>query len=202
MAISPLENKINLILKRSSDLVVSLLVITLLLSWLIPLLALFIKITSRGPVFFIQSRSGKNGVAFNCIKLRSMYVNNDAHSKQASENDSRITSAGKFIRKFSLDELPQFFNVICGDMSIIGPRPHMLFHTEAYSEIVDDYMNRLHVKPGITGLSQVMGYRGEIKNKMMIANRVRLDIFYIKKWSVGLDIKIVFKTIRLILIGD
>ena len=202
MAISPLENKINLTLKRSSDLVVSLLVIILLLSWLIPLLALFIKITSRGPVFFIQSRSGKNGVAFNCIKLRSMYVNNDAHSKQALENDSRITSAGRFIRKFSLDELPQFFNVIYGDMSIIGPRPHMLFHTEAYSEIVDDYMNRLHVKPGITGLSQVMGYRGEIKNKMMIANRVRLDIFYIKKWSVGLDIKIVFKTIRLILIGD
>ncbi len=202
MVISPLEHKIYLKLKRSCDLVVSLLVIILLLSWLIPLLALFIKITSRGPVFFIQSRSGKNGVAFNCIKLRSMYVNNDAHSKQASENDSRITSAGKFIRKFSLDELPQFFNVICGDMSIIGPRPHMLFHTEAYSEIVDDYMNRLHVKPGITGLSQVMGYRGEIKNKMMIANRVRLDIFYIKKWSVGLDIKIVFKTIRLILIGD
>ena len=202
MAISPLENKINLTLKRSSDLVVSLLVIILLLSWLIPLLALFIKITSRGPVFFIQSRSGKNGVAFNCIKLRSMYINNDAHSKQALENDSRITSAGKFIRKFSLDELPQFFNVIYGDMSIIGPRPHMLFHTEAYSKIVDDYMNRLHVKPGITGLSQVMGYRGEIKNKMMIANRVRLDIFYIKKWSVGLDIKIVFKTIRLILLGD
>jgi len=202
MPISPLENKINLMLKRSSDLAVSLLVILLLLSWLIPLLALFIKVTSRGPVFFIQSRSGKNGVAFNCIKLRSMYVNNDAHSKQALENDSRITSAGKFIRKFSLDELPQFFNVIYGDMSIIGPRPHMLFHTEAYSEIVDDYMNRLHVKPGITGLSQVMGYRGEIKNKMMIANRVRLDIFYIKKWSVGLDIKIVFKTIRLILIGD
>jgi putative colanic acid biosynthesis UDP-glucose lipid carrier transferase len=202
MAISPLENKINLTLKRSSDLVVSLLVIILLLSWLIPLLALLIKITSRGPVFFIQSRSGKNGVAFNCIKLRSMYINNDAHSKQALENDSRITSAGKFIRKFSLDELPQFFNVIYGDMSIIGPRPHMLFHTEAYSEIVADYMNRLHVKPGITGLSQVMGYRGEIKNKMMIANRVRLDIFYIKKWSVGLDIKIVFKTIRLIVLGD
>ena len=202
MVISPLENKINAKLKRSCDLGVSLLVIILLLSWLIPLLALFIKITSPGPVFFIQSRSGKNGVAFNCIKLRSMYVNNDAHSKQALENDSRITSAGRFIRKFSLDELPQFFNVIYGDMSIIGPRQHMLFHTEAYSEIVDDYMNRLHVKPGITGLSQVMGYRGEIKNKMMIANRVRLDIFYIKKWSVGLDIKIVFKTIRLILIGD
>ncbi len=202
MVISPLENKINAKLKRNCDLVVSLLVIILLLSWLIPLLALFIKITSPGPVFFIQSRSGKNGVAFNCIKLRSMYVNNDAHSKQALENDSRITSAGRFIRKFSLDELPQFFNVIYGDMSIIGPRPHMLFHTEAYSEIVDDYMNRLHVKPGITGLSQVMGYRGEIKNKMMIANRVRLDIFYIKKWSVGLDIKIIFKTIRLILIGD
>ena len=131
-----------------------------------------------------------------------MYVNNDAHLKQALENDSRITSAGKFLRKFSLDELPQFFNVIYGDMSIIGPRPHMIIHTETYSEIVDDYMNRLCVKPGITGLSQVMGYRGEIKNKMMITNRVRLDIFYIKKWSVVLDIKITIKTIRLILFGD
>ena len=202
MAISPLENKINLTLKRSSDLVVSLLVIILLLSWLIPLLALLIKITSRGPVFFIQSRIGKDGVPFNCIKLRSMHLNNLANQQQAVENDVRITWMGKFLRNFSLDELPQFINVLIGQMSIIGPRPHMLKHTETYSGIVEDYMNRLHVKPGITGLSQVMGYRGEIKNKMMIANRVRLDIFYIKKWSVGLDIKIVFKTIRLIVLGD
>jgi putative colanic acid biosynthesis UDP-glucose lipid carrier transferase len=202
MSISPLENKTNLIVKRTSDLVVSLLVIILLLSWLIPLLALLIKLTSRGPVFFVQPRSGKNGVPFGCVKLRSMYVNKDAHSQQALENDSRITGAGKILRKFSFDELPQFFNVINGDMSVIGPRPHMLYHTEAYSEIVDDYMNRLHVKPGITGLSQVMGYRGEIRNKMMISNRVRLDIFYIKKWSIGMDIKITLKTIKLIFLGE
>jgi putative colanic acid biosynthesis UDP-glucose lipid carrier transferase len=135
MGISPLESKTNMILKRISDLVLSLLVILFLLSWLIPLLAFLIKITSRGPIFFIQKRSGKNGTPFECIKLRSMYVNNDAHSQQALENDARITSAGKILRKFSLDELPQFFNVIAGDMSVIGPRPHMLYHTETYSEI-------------------------------------------------------------------
>ena len=127
---------------------------------------------------------------------------NGTTEKEASKNDPRVTKIGKLMRKTSMDELPQFINVLIGQMSIIGPRPHMLKHTETYSEIVEDYMDRLHVKPGITGLSQVMGYRGEIKNRTMIANRVRLDIFYIKKWSVGLDIKIVFKTIRLILIGD
>lgn len=197
----PLENTQNIILKRSIDVLVALTVILLLLSWFIPILAIIIKLTSKGPIFFIQERSGKDGVPFNCIKLRSMYPNTLANQQQAIENDSRITWIGKFLRKFSLDELPQFINVLIGQMSIIGPRPHMLKHTEAYSEIIDDYMHRLHVKPGITGLSQVMGYRGEIKNNLMIANRVRLDIFYIKKWSICLDIKIALKTVKLILLG-
>ncbi len=197
----PLETTINLILKRSIDVIVSLTVIFLFLSWFIPILAIIIKLTSRGPVFFIQKRSGKNGVLFNCIKLRSMYPNALANQQQATENDNRITWIGKFLRKFSLDELPQFINVLIGQMSIIGPRPHMLKHTETYSEIVEDYMDRLHVKPGITGLSQVMGYRGEIKNRTMIANRVRLDIFYIKKWSIGLDMHIAMKTVKLMLMG-
>lgn len=197
----PLENTINLILKRSIDVLVALTVIVLILSWFIPVLAIIIKLTSKGPIFFIQVRSGKDGVPFNCIKLRSMYPNELANQQQAIENDNRITWIGKFLRQFSLDELPQFINVLIGQMSIIGPRPHMLKHTETYSEIVEDYMNRLHVKPGITGLSQVMGYRGEIKNRAMIANRVRLDIFYIKKWSICLDIQIALKTIKLILLG-
>lgn len=200
-SILPLENKGNLILKRCADLVISSFVIVFLLSWLIPVLAIFIKMSSKGPVFFIQTRSGKDGVPFECIKLRSMHVNEHADKEQALENDSRITWAGRFLRKFCLDELPQFINVLRGEMSVIGPRPHMLYHTETYSELVDEYMDRLGVKPGITGLSQVMGYRGPIVSTDMISNRVRLDIFYIKKWSVGLDFIITFKTMKLILFG-
>lgn len=127
-----------------------------------------------------------------------MYLNADAHTQQATENDDRITPVGNLLRKLCLDELPQFFNVLFGDMSIIGPRPHMVYHTQSYSEKVDGYMNRLVVKPGITGLAQVMGYRGEIKNDLMIAHRIRLDVFYINKWSLMLDINIILKTIKLI----
>lgn len=196
-----LERPLNIFLKRSMDIIVSVLVIVLLLSWVLLLLALFIKFTSKGPVFFIQQRSGKNNKPFACIKLRSMYVNAEANTLQAIENDPRITPAGRFIRKFSLDELPQFFNVLMGQMSIIGPRPHMITHTYSYSQQVDTYMERLTVKPGITGLSQVLGYRGEIKNQTMIANRVRLDIFYIKNWSLLLDTKVALKTVKLIVFG-
>ncbi len=130
-----------------------------------------------------------------------MTVNEEANTKQAIENDDRVTYVGRFLRKYSLDELPQFLNVLAGDMSIIGPRPHMIYHTESYAQLVDTYMERLQVKPGITGLSQVMGYRGEIKNTEMIANRVRLDIFYIKNWNLCIDLKIAFKTLKLILFG-
>jgi putative colanic acid biosynthesis UDP-glucose lipid carrier transferase len=197
----PLEKPFNIAVKRVIDVIVSLLVMTLVLSWFMPIISLLIKLTSRGPVFFIQERSGKDNKGFNCIKFRSMYVNDDAHSQQAVTNDPRITLPGKFLRKFSLDELPQFFNVLVGDMSIIGPRPHMTYHTESYAQVVNVYMDRLDVKPGITGLAQVMGYRGEIKNTTMIANRVKLDIFYIKNWSMGLDLLIALKTIKLVLFG-
>ncbi len=197
----PLEKPFNSAVKRLIDVTVSLVVMILILSWFMPVISLLIKLTSKGPVFFIQERSGKNNQTFNCIKFRSMFVNEDANSQQAVTNDPRITFAGKFLRKFSLDELPQFFNVLVGDMSVIGPRPHMTYHTESYSQIVNVYMDRLEVKPGITGLAQVMGYRGEIKNTAMIANRVRLDIFYIKKWSMKMDLLIALKTIKLVLFG-
>jgi putative colanic acid biosysnthesis UDP-glucose lipid carrier transferase len=183
------------------DIIFSLLVIVGILSWLLPVISILIKLNSKGPIFFIQLRTGKNNQPFNCIKFRSMLLNAEADVQQAVENDIRVTKFGYILRKFCLDELPQFFNVLLGDMSIIGPRPHMIHHTESYSKIVYDYMSRLTVKPGITGLSQVMGYRGEIKNTQMIANRVRLDIFYIKHWHPLLDITIAFKTIKLILFG-
>lgn len=199
---TPLENTFHYTLKRLTDIFLSLLVILFVLSWFIPLMAVLIKLSSKGPVFFIQARSGQHGLPFNCIKLRSMHINDEAHTRHATLNDGRITLIGKFLRKFSLDELPQFFNVLKGEMSMIGPRPHMLYHTETFSEIVDDYMHRHHVKPGITGLSQVMGYRGEISNEYMIKNRVRLDLFYIRHWSYSLDLMIAFKTIRLMLMGS
>jgi exopolysaccharide biosynthesis polyprenyl glycosylphosphotransferase len=187
--------------KRLMDITVSLIVMVLVLSWFMPIISLLIKLTSKGPVFFIQERSGKDNQTFNCIKFRSMYVNEDAHSQQAVANDPRITFPGRFLRKFSLDELPQFFNVLTGDMSVVGPRPHMTYHTESYAQMVNVYMDRLEVKPGITGLAQVMGYRGEIKNTAMIANRVKLDIFYIKNWSMKMDLVIALKTIKLVLFG-
>lgn len=202
MSSTALEKPFNLLLKRTMDIMVSIFVILLILSWLLPILAIFIKLTSKGPVFFIQQRSGRNNIPFPCVKLRSMYTNVLAHKQQAVDNDPRVTPAGKFIRHYSLDELPQFFNVLAGHMSVVGPRPHMLFHTESYSQQVDTYMSRLNVKPGITGLSQVMGYRGEIKNRAMIANRVRLDLFYIKKWSPCLDLALILKTGRLLVFGD
>lgn len=194
--------RVNTILKRLVDISVALFIIIFVLSWFIPIMALLIKLNSKGPVFFIQKRSGLNNSTFYCYKLRTMYINSAADHEQATENDSRITSIGKFLRNFSIDELPQFFNVFFGDMSIIGPRPHMINHTELYSKVVDNYMDRLHVRPGITGLSQVMGYRGEIKNKRMIRNRIRFDLYYINNWSIGLELFIAFKTISLMLFGD
>lgn len=197
-----ISNSLSAGVKRIFDLTVAIPVLLLFLSWLIPVLAIIIKISSRGPVFFKQKRSGFNNIPFTCYKLRSMYLNSEADMKQATIDDSRITSIGAILRKFSLDELPQFFNVLLGDMSVIGPRPHMLQHTLQYSKFDSRYHLRQSVKPGITGLSQVMGYRGEIKNSHAIRNRVRLDLFYIRKWSLGLDLMIVVKTTKLLLFGD
>jgi putative colanic acid biosynthesis UDP-glucose lipid carrier transferase len=198
----PLEVRLNRYIKRVCDIVISLFVIVFILSWLLPILALFIKLTSNGPVFFIQERTGRQHRIFTCIKLRTMMVNNDAHATQTTLNDPRITLAGKFLRKFSLDELPQFLNVLKGDMSVIGPRPHMLKHTLEYSQIIENFHLRQQIRPGITGLSQVEGYRGEIKDDYMLRSRVRLDLLYIRKWNMLLDLMIIVKTAKLVILGD
>lgn len=195
---NPLEHKLNKVVKRTCDIFFSLLVILLLLSWLLPLLAILIKLTSNGPVFFVQARTGYNNKTFNCWKLRSMIRNNEANERQATLNDARVTVAGKFLRRYSLDELPQFFNVLVGDMSIIGPRPHMLYHTKTFTKEISFYNVRHNVKPGITGLAQVLGYRGEITDKRELHNRVRLDLFYIQKWSLGFDVYVMLKTAALL----
>jgi putative colanic acid biosysnthesis UDP-glucose lipid carrier transferase len=190
-----LDDFLNRTLKRTFDILFSLAVIVFILSWFIPLLALFIKIDSKGPVFFRQKRSGKDNEDFLCWKLRSMQVNDESDLKQAEKGDARITNIGKYLRKYNLDELPQFFNVLWGDMSIVGPRPHMLKHTEDYSKQINKFMLRHFIKPGITGLSQVKGYRGETKDPELMRRRVQIDIFYIEHWSFLLDIKILVLTI-------
>jgi putative colanic acid biosynthesis UDP-glucose lipid carrier transferase len=188
--------------KRCFDIVFSLGVIIFIISWLFPIMALLIKLNSKGPVFFKQLRSGRNNNPFTCWKFRTMHVNGDSHVKQASSNDSRITSLGRFLRRRNIDELPQFFNVLLNNMSVVGPRPHMLKHTEEYSQMIDKYMVRHFIKPGITGLAQVRGYRGEILHPAMMKNRIRIDIFYIKNWSLWLDLKIIFVTMVKTIRGD
>ncbi|WP_445456271.1 undecaprenyl-phosphate glucose phosphotransferase [Flavobacterium sp. HNIBRBA15423] len=191
----PLDKRVNQIIKRVFDIVFSFFVIVGLLSWLTPLIALLIKMESRGPAFFKQKRNGLNYEEFFCYKFRSMHLNPIADLEQVQKNDPRITKIGKFIRKTSIDELPQFFNVLLGDMSVVGPRPHMVSHTEMYAKSVDKFMVRHFIKPGITGLAQINGFRGEVENNRHIINRVKYDIFYIENWSVILDIKIIFSTI-------
>lgn len=191
----PLEDSFNLFLKRVFDLLFSLIIIIFVLSWLTPVLALIIKLESKGPVFFTQYRNGYNYKTFNCFKFRSMVLNPTADLVQVSRNDNRITTIGKFIRKTSLDEMPQFFNVFLGEMSVVGPRPHMLSHTEMYAKKVDKFMVRHFVKPGITGLAQVSGYRGEVESDKDIIGRVKHDVFYVENWSFFLDLKIIFQTI-------
>jgi len=190
----PLEDSVNQFLKRLFDILFSLTVIVFLLSWLTPLLAILIRIESRGPIFFKQSRNGFNYKEFDCYKFRSMTPNKNAHLYQATRGDQRVTKMGKLIRKTSIDELPQFFNVLFGDMSVVGPRPHMVSHTNMYAKRIDKFMVRHFVKPGITGLAQVSGFRGEIETDKDIINRVKYDIFYIENWSILLDIKIIVQT--------
>jgi putative colanic acid biosysnthesis UDP-glucose lipid carrier transferase len=198
----PLEEVGNSIKKRIFDIIFSLIVIIFLLSWLIPILAILIKLSSRGNVFFKQVRSGKNNVQFTCYKLRTMARNNEAHTKQVTFNDSRITPLGRFFRKTNLDELPQFVNVLLGNMSIIGPRPHMLVHTNMYSKALGEYMIRHFLKPGITGWAQVNGHRGEIKDEDQLRSRIEHDIWYMENWSIWLDMKITWLTIYNTVKGD
>lgn len=191
----PLEETANKITKRIFDLIFSTIIIVGVLSWLIPILAIIIKLESKGPVFFKQRRNGLNYHEFDCYKFRSMTLNEIADLEQVSKNDPRITKVGRFIRKTSIDELPQFFNVFLGDMSVVGPRPHMVSHTEMYAKRVDKFMVRHFIKPGITGLAQTNGYRGEVETEKDIINRVKYDIFYLENWSLMLDLKIVFLTV-------
>jgi len=190
----PLDNNFNILIKRSFDIVFSFLVITLILSWLIPLLGLFIKLSSKGPIFFIQKREGYRGITFDCIKFRSMIVNSNSDTLMANDNDMRLTKFGKFLRLSTLDEMPQFINVLFGDMSIVGPRPHPLKLNAEYSNKILKFNKRHRYKPGITGLSQISGYSGFISSFDDMNRRVKTDVFYFKNWSFFLDLKIIFKT--------
>lgn len=182
-------------IKRVMDIAVSTIFIITVMSWLTPLLAILIKLTSKGPVFFIQKRTGYMGTEFDCFKFRTMYVNDEAHVKQVSINDKRITWIGKFLRVTHIDETPQFFNVLLGDMSVVGPRPHMLFHTRFYSECIPYYNLRLEVLPGMTGMAQIKDYIGEISEERELRKRIQWDIYYMKNRSISLDINIIFTTI-------
>jgi len=198
----PLEDTGNKIKKRVVDIFLSTIVIVFILSWLVPLLAILIKLDSRGPVFFIQLRSGKNNQPFRCIKFRSLKVNKEADSRQVSRDDKRITRLGRFLRKSNIDELPQFFNIFLGDMSVVGPRPHMLKHTETFAEIYKEYMIRHFVKPGLTGWAQVNGYRGEIRDNEFLRKRVEFDTWYMENWSLYFDLRIIALTIIVTVKGD
>ena len=189
----PLAQYANKFIKRTFDIVVSLLVCIVLLPF-IPIIALIIKSQSPGPVFFKQERTGFNGRSFICYKFRSMHVNKTADTQQASADDPRKFPFGGFMRKTNIDEFPQFYNVLRGDMSIVGPRPHMTRHTEMYSQIIDKYMVRHFSKPGITGYAQVTGFRGETKELWQMEERIRRDIWYIENWTFWLDIKIISLT--------
>lgn len=198
----PLDRPVAKFLKRTFDIVFSLLVIIFILSWLSPILYILIKKESEGPLFFKQVREGIKGNGFMCYKYRTMGINDRSHLDQTIKNDVRITKIGKFLRKTSIDELPQFINVLKGEMSVVGPRPHMMSQSNKFKKIVDKYMVRHFVKPGITGLAQVRGYRGEIEKDSDIINRVKFDIFYVENWSIVLDVNIILKTILNIFKGE
>ena len=198
----PLSDAGNRIKKRIVDIVISLFVVVFILSWLIPVLGLLIYLESPGPIFFNQQRTGRNKKTFYCLKFRSMKVNNDAHFKQATINDNRLTKVGKIIRRTNLDEFPQFINVLKGEMSIVGPRPHMLKHTDDYSRIIDQYMVRQFLKPGITGWAQIHGFRGEVKAIHQLRDRVEHDIWYMENWGLWLDIRIISLTLFNMINGE
>ncbi len=198
----PLEFASNRLLKKAFDVCFSGLVILLVFPWLFPIIMIVIKLESPGPIFFKQERSGRDNRSFTCLKFRSMYVNGLAHNKQAEKGDSRITKFGAFIRKTSIDELPQFFNVFWGDMSVVGPRPHMVNLAKEYSDLINNYLVRQYAKPGITGWAQVNGFRGETKVLSDMENRVEYDIWYIENWSFLLDMKIIVKTVINIFKGE
>lgn len=198
---NPLDNHINRLVKRTFDVTFSSIALILSPIVFIPV-AIAIKCSSPGPIFFKQRRTGYLGNEFTCWKFRTMKVNDDADRTQATENDPRKTRVGDFLRRSSIDELPQFYNVLKGDMSVVGPRPHMVKHTADYSRLIDKYMLRHVIKPGITGWAQVRGYRGATNELWQMEGRVEKDVWYIENWSLGLDIKIIIRTITNAIAGE
>jgi putative colanic acid biosysnthesis UDP-glucose lipid carrier transferase len=191
----PLDDAGLRLSKRGFDLGFSILIILLVFSWLFPIIAILIKLSSKGSVFFVQKRTGINNMPFNCIKFRSMQLNDESDTLQASKADDRITRIGRFLRKTNIDELPQFFNVLVGQMSVVGPRPHMLSHTEQYSQLIAHYLTRHYVKPGITGWAQINGCRGETHELWQMEKRVEYDMEYIENWNFSWDLSIVLRTV-------
>ena len=191
---NPLKNPINRLVKRAFDLLVSTVMLILSPIVIIPV-AIGIRLSSPGPIFFVQKRTGYRGQAFNCYKFRTMRINDDSDTLQATKGDPRVTRFGNFLRRTSIDELPQFYNVWKGDMSIVGPRPHMVAQTEMYSDLIDKYMLRHTIKPGITGWAQVRGYRGQTEELWQMEKRVEYDVWYAENWSFFLDLKIIVRTI-------
>ncbi len=191
----PLDKLTFRFVKRLFDILFSFVVIILIFSWLFPVIIVLIKLDSKGPLFFKQQRTGINNKTFTCLKFRTMTVNDESDNKQAQVNDSRITSIGKFLRRSNIDELPQFINVFLGNMSVVGPRPHMLKHTQQYSELIRHYKVRHFVKPGITGWAQVNGYRGLTDELWKMEKRVEYDMEYLENWDLMRDIKIIFMTL-------
>lgn len=199
----PLDYYSNFLLKRTFDIIFSVIVLAGICSWLFPIIAIIIRLSSKGPVFFIQERYGFHEEVFRCIKFRTMVVNDESFTKTTSENDSRITRIGKILRKTSLDEMPQFLNVLKGEMSIVGPRPHMLAVDDYYKPKIGRYSLRSMVNPGITGLAQVNGLRGDAGDVEVEMNkRVLADAFYVRNWSFVLDVVIILKTTLLVITGD
>lgn len=198
----PLQYPLNRFVKRTFDVLFSLLFLVTLFPIILIVVGTIIKITSPGPIFFMQERTGKKGKNFKCIKFRTMKVNKDADTLQAVKNDPRVTKFGLFLRKSNIDELPQFINVLFGDMSVVGPRPHMIKHTVEYSALIDKYMLRHLAKPGITGWAQVNGYRGETKELYQMEKRVEYDVWYIENWSFFLDLKIIYLTVFNMIKGE
>ena len=192
----------NLLIKRALDVVVVSLFFLFVGIWLFPLIAILIKLETKGPVFFLQKREGINNRIFLCYKFRSMVVNSEADTKQATKNDPRVTRVGKFLRKSSLDELPQLINVLKGEMSLVGPRPHPIQLNQKCASEIDGFMDRHLVKPGITGLAQAKGYRGETQTFYQMYFRYKLDMHYIKNWSPALDLKIIGMTVYSILFDN
>ncbi len=190
----PLAYFSNQVIKRAFDIIFSLIIILGVLTWLFPIVAIAVKLTSKGPVLFKQKRSGVDGEIFTCYKIRTMVVDGDFNEKGTMKNDPRVTRLGRFLRKSKIDELPQFVNVLVGTMSVVGPRPHMLIHTEKYSEMINEFNVRHYVKPGITGWAQTVGFIDSSQKLKEMKNKVNNDIWYIENWSFLLDLKIILNT--------